>query len=197
MKWLAGAAFYMALPLVAAQAAVVGPSTPLALPSTPDVTAPFEAAADWVSSSLAGYTYSDALPERATAVYDISAHVVVLPDGSRLEAHSGLAERADDPRFVRERMRGAAPPALYELSPRKYLFHGVAALKMTPILGNVFGRTGFLTHTYMLRGRRPESNGCVVFRDYDAFLRAYRDGRFQRLRVVPAVGDMAIRDNRA
>ena len=197
MRWLVGAVIYAALPLMAGHAAGVGAPAPIVLPSTPDKSAPFDAASDWVAASIAGYTYSDALSERATAVYDISAHVVVLPDGARLEAHSGLAEHADDPRFVRQRMRGPTPPALYDLAPRKPLFHGVAALRLTPILGNVFGRSGFLTHTYLLRGRRPESNGCVVFPDYDAFLKAYRDGRFQRLRVVPAVGNMAIRDNSA
>ena len=89
-------------------------------------------------------------------------------------------------------MRGATPPALYDLAPRKFPFHGVAALRLTPVSGDVFGRSGLLTHTYMLRGR-PESNGCVVFRDYDAFLRAFREGRIKRLRVVPSVGEAALR----
>ena len=80
--------------------------------------------------------------------------------------------------------------------PRRYRFHGVTALRLLPILGDVFGRSGLLTHTYMLHNR-PESNGCVVFRDYSSFLKAYLDGRVRRLRVIPAVGDMAIRDNNA
>ena len=37
--------------------------------------------------------------DRHTAVYDISAHTVYLPDGTRLEAHSGLGSRLDDPAF--------------------------------------------------------------------------------------------------
>ena len=36
--------------------------------------------------------------DRSTAVYDISAHMVYLPDGSKLEAHSGLGDKLDDPR---------------------------------------------------------------------------------------------------
>ena len=36
--------------------------------------------------------------DRQTAVYDITAHMVYLPDGTRLEAHSGLGSRIDDPR---------------------------------------------------------------------------------------------------
>ena len=35
-----------------------------------------------------------------TAVYDISAHMVYLPDGTKLEAHSGLGSKLDDPRYV-------------------------------------------------------------------------------------------------
>ena len=197
MRLVLGVAMYLALPLVAAQAAIVGLSAPMMPPlPLPEAASPFDASRDWVVTSVAGYSYAEGLEDRPTAVYDITAHVVVLPDGSRLEAHSGLAERADDPRFIRQRMRGPTPPALYDLVPRKYRFHGIAALRLLPILGNVFGRSGLLTHTYMLHNR-PESNGCVVFRDYQTFLKAYLDGRFRRLRVVPAVGDMAVRDNSA
>jgi len=98
--------------------------------------------------------------DRYTAVYDISAHTVTLPNGTRLEAHSGLGSRLDDPRFVNERMRGATPPNVYELTPRGQLFHGVAALRLTPTAGHVYGRSGLLAHTYML-GPHGESNGCV------------------------------------
>ena len=123
--------------------------------------------------------------DRYTAVYDISAHTVYLPDGTRLEAHSGLREHIDDPRYVHLRMRGATPPHLYDLSPREALFHGVEALRLTPVGGEgaIFGRAGLLAHTYML-GPRGDSNGCVSFRDYHAFLRAYKNGQIRRLAVV-------------
>jgi hypothetical protein len=121
--------------------------------------------------------------DRYTAVYDISARTVYLPDGTKLEAHSGLGDRLDNPSFVHERMRGPTPPALYALTPREALFHGVAALRLTPISGSVFGRAGLLAHTYML-GPRGDSNGCVSFRDYQAFLRAYQSGQVKRLAVV-------------
>jgi hypothetical protein len=117
------------------------------------------------------------------AVYDISARVVYLPDGTRIEAHSGLGSSRDDPSKVNERMRGPTPPATYALTPRGELFHGVAALRLTPIDGNIFGRAGLLAHTYML-GPDGDSNGCVSFRDYDAFLRAYRNGEVTKLVVV-------------
>jgi hypothetical protein len=126
--------------------------------------------------------------DQSTAVYDISAHMVYLPDGSKLEAHSGLGSRLDDPRFVRERMYGATPPHLYDLEPREALFHGVAALRLKPVGGEeaIFGRSGLLAHTYML-GPNGDSNGCVSFRDYEAFLKAYRNGGIKRLAVVAKV----------
>jgi len=123
--------------------------------------------------------------DKQTAVYDISARTVYLPNGTKLEAHSGLGGRMDDPRFVHERMRGATPPHIYDLSMRESLFHGVEAIRLTPIggEGKIFGRTGLLAHTYML-GPRGDSNGCVSFKDYQAFLRAYKNNEIKRLVVV-------------
>ena len=54
-----------------------------------------------------------------TAVYDISARTLYMPDGTQLEAHSGYGDKLDDPRFVSEHARGATPPHLYELTPRE------------------------------------------------------------------------------
>lgn len=123
--------------------------------------------------------------DRQTAIYDISAHTVYMPNGARLEAHSGLREHLDNPRYVHLRMRGPTPPHVYDLSPREALFHGVEALRLTPIGGEgaIFGRAGLLAHTYML-GPNGDSNGCVSFRDYQAFLRAYKNGEVKRLVVV-------------
>jgi hypothetical protein len=86
---------------------------------------------------------------------------------------------------VATRNRGATPPHVYDLELRESLFHGVAALRLNPVGGEaaVFGRSGLLAHTYML-GPRGDSNGCVSFRDYDAFLRAYRNQQVKRLAVV-------------
>jgi hypothetical protein len=126
--------------------------------------------------------------DRQTAVYDITARMVYLPDGSKLEAHSGLGSRLDDPRYVHVRMHGATPPHVYDLEPREALFHGVPALRLKPVGGEeaIFGRTGLLAHTYML-GPNGDSNGCVSFKDYDAFLHAYRSGGIKRLAVVARV----------
>jgi len=122
--------------------------------------------------------------DKFTAVYDISARTVYLPDGTRLEAHSGLGDKLDDPRYVSEHTRGATPPHLYDLTMREDLFHGVQALRLEPIGdGDVFGRAGLLAHPYML-GPNGDSNGCVSVKDYDAFLRAYQQGQVKRLAVV-------------
>jgi hypothetical protein len=128
------------------------------------------------------------LYDRSTAVYDISARTVYLPDGARLEAHSGLGSKLDDPRYVHVKMQGATPPHIYELTPREALFHGVPALRLTPIGGEdaIFGRRGLLAHTYML-GPNGDSNGCVSFKNYDAFLNAYRNQGIKRLAVVARV----------
>ncbi len=122
--------------------------------------------------------------DRWTAVYDISARKVYMPDGTTLEAHSGYGNRLDDPHHVDERMRGATPPTVYDLKLRESLFHGVQALRLIPEdEDKVFGRSGLLAHTYML-GPNGDSNGCVSFRDYNAFLQAYLNHRIKRLAVV-------------
>jgi hypothetical protein len=36
-------------------------------------------------------------------------------------------------------------------------------------------------------GPNGDSNGCLSFRDYDAFLQAYRNGEIRRLAVVARV----------
>ncbi|MBR0859702.1 DUF2778 domain-containing protein [Bradyrhizobium liaoningense] len=126
--------------------------------------------------------------ERDTAVYDITAKTVYLPDGTKLEAHSGLGSNLDDPRSQRTRMRGVTPPHIYTLKPREALFHGVPALRLTPIGGEsaIYGRDGLLAHTFML-GPNGDSNGCVSFRDYYAFLDAYRNKGIRKLAVLARV----------
>jgi hypothetical protein len=119
-----------------------------------------------------------------TAVYDIAAHAVYLPNGERLEAHSGLGSSLDDPRRVTLKKRGPTPPNVYGLVLREGLFHGVRAIRLVPVDENkMFGRGGMLAHSYML-GHKGQSNGCVVFRDYPEFLRAFLKGEVKRLVVV-------------
>lgn len=132
-----------------------------------------------------------------TAVYDIKAKALYLPSGVALEAHSGMGALMDDPDHVDQRMVGATPPATYDLKPREKLFHGIRALRLTPTEGtSALGRVGLLTHSYML-GPRGDSNGCVSIKDYDRFLKAYDNGEFNRLVVVPSLSGAATASQRA
>jgi len=122
-----------------------------------------------------------------TAVYDIEAHVVYLPNGERMEAHSGLGEWIDDPGHVNMKARGATPPNVYNLVMREGLFHGVEALRLKPVGENsMYGRDGILAHPYML-GPSGQSFGCVSFKDYEAFLQAFKRGEVNRMVVVPHI----------
>ena len=120
-----------------------------------------------------------------TAVYDITAKALYMPDGTKIEAHSGLGDYMDDPNHVNERLRGATPPDLYDLQPRESLFHGIAAIRLLPVGGGeaIYGRAGLLAHPFMM-GDNGDSNGCVSIKDYDAFLKAFQDGKITRLAVV-------------
>jgi hypothetical protein len=130
----------------------------------------------------------------AVAVYDISAATVYLPDGEKLEAHSGLGPWVDDPRYAYERNVGPTPPNVYNLVMRKGRFHGVEALRLLPANGeNKYGRVGLLAHTYLLRGRPAESNGCVAFKDYSRFLAAFKRGSVKRMIVVPSLKSAGIK----
>ena len=62
------------------------------------------------------------------------------------------------------------------------------ALRLNPIGGEntIYGREGLLAHTFML-GPNGDSNGCVSFRDYYAFLNAYRNMGIRKLAVVERV----------
>jgi hypothetical protein len=119
-----------------------------------------------------------------TAIYDISARTVYMPNGDKLEAHSGLGGMMDDPRYIKAKNRGPTPPNVYQLTLREQLFHGVRAIRLTPVDENkMFDRDGMLAHTYML-GPNGQSNGCVSFRNYDRFLQAFLRGEVNRLVVV-------------
>jgi hypothetical protein len=155
----------------------------------PAMTAPAQPDSRDILQIIFGAFIQPPAPCAGTAVYDIAAHTVYMPNGERLEAHSGLGPNLDDPRSVSQKNRGVLPPQTYALKPREQLFHGVAALRLDPVGdGDMYGRVGMLAHTYM-RGPRGDSNGCVSFKDYDKFLTAYRRGEVSRLLVVTHGGD--------
>ncbi|MFC6656710.1 tlde1 domain-containing protein [Roseibium salinum] len=131
-----------------------------------------------------------AAPGRGIAVYDISAATVHMPDGSKLEAHSGIGNRMDDPKHAYVKNYGPTPPNVYKLRMRERLFHGVEAIRMLPYDRTAMkGRDGMLTHTRLLR-RSIGSHGCVAFKDYNKFLTAFKQGKVKTLIVVPSMNDL-------
>lgn len=129
-------------------------------------------------------------PGSRIAVYDISGGVVHMPNGEKLKASSGRGSYRDNPKYVHVRNRGATPPNVYSLRMREARFHGVEAIRMTPVgSANMYGRDGFLTHTYLLRVP-GDSSGCVVFADYDRFLNAFKRGHVTKLVVVPSMKEL-------
>jgi hypothetical protein len=116
--------------------------------------------------------------DNLTAVYDISARTVYMPNGLKLEAHSGFGRLMDDPAHVGERDVGATPPNVYDSKPRERLFSGVQAFRMILVGDNgTLGRSGLL-------GTNGDSNGCVSIKNYDKFLKAFSNGEIKRRVVV-------------
>jgi hypothetical protein len=137
-----------------------------------------------VRTANAGNDLTPPADDSRTAIYDISARTVYLPNGEKLEAHSGLGSNLDDPGSVRLKGRGPTPPNVYQLTLRERPFHGVRAIRLTPVGdGEMYGRDGILAHSYML-GPNGQSNGCVSMSNYPAFLNAFMRGEIDRLVVV-------------
>ena len=146
-------------------------------------------------SNLLGRSEAARLPGRASgiAVYDIASATVRLPSGEKLEAHSGLGHRQDNPAYVREKNRGPTPPNIYDLRMREARFHGAEAIRLLPRdQRKVFNRDGLLAHPYMYvgGGDRSQSNGCVVFKNYGRFLRAFKAGEITKLVVVSSMAEL-------
>lgn len=128
--------------------------------------------------------------EPRTAVYDIEASIVYMPNGLKLEAHSGYGPFMDDPASMKRKMRGVTPPNVYNLKFREALFHGIKAIRLNPVDDDkMFGRDGILAHSYLL-GPSGQSHGCVSFRNYPAFQRAFERGEVDRMVVVARGGSM-------
>ena len=119
-----------------------------------------------------------------TVLYDITKRAVYMPDGEKLEAHSGFGQFMDDTDSVHRKDVGVTPPNVYAVSFREKPFHGVRALRMKPVGGgNMYGRDGILAHSFLL-GEAGASNGCISVRDYDKFLQAYEDVKFNQIIVL-------------
>jgi hypothetical protein len=129
-------------------------------------------------------------PGSRIAVYVIEDATVHMPNGEKLRAHSGRAHMRDNPKYVHMKNQGPTPPNVYSLRMREARFHGIEAIRMTPVGdAKMYNRDGFLTHTYLLR-RRGDSSGCVVFEDYNRFLNAFKRGHVKTLIVVPTMRDL-------
>jgi hypothetical protein len=166
-----------------ASQSVTGRSTPKLAPAA--LSPPASPARKRVATAEPSkHSISPADDDNRTAIYDIAARTVYLPNGRRLEAHSGLGSHMDDARYVHLKRLGPTPPNTYKLVMREEPFHGVRAIRLVPVGdGKMFGRDGLLAHSYML-GPNGQSNGCVSFSDYPAFLDAYLKGEVDRLVVV-------------
>lgn len=126
-------------------------------------------------------------PASKVAVYDISAATVHMPDGTKLKAHSGIGHRMDNPKYAYVKNLGPTPPNIYRLRMRERRFHGVEAIRMLPQdRAAMKGRDGMLAHTPLLRNSKG-SHGCVAFRDYNKFLKAFKAGKVKTMIVVPSM----------
>jgi len=165
--------------------AIAQPATGQSAPKPAASSPPASAARKRVATAeLSKDSISPAYDDSRTAIYDIAARTVYLPNGRRLEAHSGLGDHMDDARYVNLKRQGPTPPNTYKLVMREEPFHGVRAIRLVPVGDSkMFGRDGLLAHPYML-GPNGQSNGCVSFSDYPAFLDAYLKGEVDRLVVV-------------
>src|SRR5262245_62414495 len=145
-----------------ASQSVTGRSTPKLAPTA--LSPPASAAGKRVATAEASkHSISPADDDNRTAIYDIAARTVYLPNGRRLEAHSGLGSHMDDARYVHLKRLGHTPRNTYKLVMSEEPFHGVRAIRLVPVGdGNMFGRDGLLAHSYML-GPNGQSNGCVSF----------------------------------
>ena len=155
------------------------------LPDTTNIDTPAAPAKTSIFSLFGRQHQRPAGYDDTTAVYDISAKLLFMPDGTTIEAHSGLGDSMDDITQVGAHAKGPTPPDLYDLQARELLFHGIAAIRLVPVGGDaaVYGREGLLAHPFMM-GDNGDSNGCVSIKDYNAFLKAYQDGKIKRLAVI-------------
>ncbi|MDR7035089.1 DUF2778 domain-containing protein [Mesorhizobium sp. BE184] len=133
--------------------------------------------------------FSAPRPRKDTAIYDISAQTVYMPDGTRLEAHSGIGRMVDNVAYIGVKNLGPTPPDTYRMVMRESRFYGVEAIRLLPVDGKTkHGRDGLLAHSYLLRGGAAQSHGCVAFKDYPKFLKAFKAGKVKYLVVVAGRG---------
>ncbi len=121
-----------------------------------------------------------------TAIYDISAATVYLPSGEKLEAHSGIATCATIRAMLTRRCVALRHRALISFRCVKAYSTGskqcVCSQPMVAI--RTTATACWRTHTCCAG---QDSNGCVVFKDYARFLRAFKRGEVNRMIVVTSM----------
>lgn len=147
-----------------------------------------------LSKVFSGGSAKGGLPGHGSgiAVYDIKSATVYMPDGQKLEAHSGLGHMKDNPDYVHRKNRGPTPPNVYNLVMRERRYHGVEAVRMLPTdRAAMKGRDGMLAHTSLVRGTNG-SHGCVAFKNYSRFLKAFKEGKVKKMIVVPDLSELPV-----
>ena len=121
---------------------------------------------------------------------NLGAHRLSVPTANSSRRIRGCGDQMDDPRHVNgqdargvRRRTSRSDHAGIAFSRRRGDPAQPASTKT-----EMFGRDGILAHTYML-GPNGQSNGCVSFKNYAAFLRAFQTGDIDRLVVVAELGD--------
>ncbi len=100
--------------------------------------------------------------DQGTAVYDISAHTVYMPDGTKLEAHSGFGKRLDDPTRVAERIsRSHSTGCLYPRIARSTFSRGTSFTTYPGRRRKSFGSHRFARAHLHARSKWPVEWLCV------------------------------------
>ena len=95
-----------------------------------------------------------------TAVYDISAHKVYLPDGSVLPFRP--RQRARRSGVTPTNVQGSTPVNVYDLKPRETLLHGVEAIRLDPSGRVPRARPQRLFGPHLHAWPQWDSFGCVL-----------------------------------
>lgn len=130
--------------------------------------------------------------DRQTAVYDISAHTVYLPDGTRPEAHPARPKLDDRACCVRRDDWKVTPPHIYESRRRAKRCSMACSRLVAHAIGGedkIFGCRPPRITTYML-GSNGDPMAVCRSRITAAVFNAYRNHGIRRL-AVPAGGGRA------
>ena len=131
-----------------------------------------------ISGGQSGYN-------RRTAIYDISAHTVYLPNGAT--AGGAFGSRRRD-RTIRascmKECAGRRHQMFTSLLRANSFFMGFKRCVSNPSARAIFSDAPDFWRILICSCANGASNGCVSFKNYDAFLQAYQNGEIKHLAVV-------------